>query len=134
MPVMLAVMEIPGCLVALFLVSRLRRAGMDNEGDMPEETDHDSDAASEPDDDATEEDYETDSGYSHYGGHGTAVAIRPTRSAAAVVAEEAPKKGTTRLAPAFNWHLLHEVFLNPGLFLLFGGILIGFVSRLQGAR
>ena len=28
--------------------------------------------------------------------------------------------------------LLHEVFLNPGLFLLFGGIIIGFISRLQG--
>jgi len=28
--------------------------------------------------------------------------------------------------------LLHEVFLNPGLFLLFGGIFIGFVGRLQG--
>jgi len=28
--------------------------------------------------------------------------------------------------------LLHEVFLNPGLFLLFGGILIGFISGLQG--
>ena len=27
---------------------------------------------------------------------------------------------------------MHEVFLNPGLFLLFGGILIGFVSQLQG--
>jgi hypothetical protein len=27
---------------------------------------------------------------------------------------------------------LHELFLNQGLFLLFGGILIGFISRLQG--
>jgi hypothetical protein len=30
--------------------------------------------------------------------------------------------------------LLREVFLNPGLFLLFGGILIGWVSRLQGHK
>jgi hypothetical protein len=30
--------------------------------------------------------------------------------------------------------LLHEVFLNPGLFLLFGGIVIGFASRLQGHK
>src|SRR3954449_11885358 len=37
MPVMLAVMEIPGCLVALFLVSTLRRSGMDAFGNMPEE-------------------------------------------------------------------------------------------------
>lgn len=33
----------------------------------------------------------------------------------------------------FSPKLLHEVFLNPGLFLLFGGILIGFISRYQGA-
>src|SRR5262249_13318560 len=37
MPVMLAVMEIPGCLVGLFLVSRLRHAGMDALGNMPDE-------------------------------------------------------------------------------------------------
>jgi hypothetical protein len=32
----------------------------------------------------------------------------------------------------FSLELLHEVFLNPGLFLLFGGILIGFVGESQG--
>src|SRR4051812_246336 len=32
MPVMLAIMEIPGCLVALFLVSRMRHQGMDRWG------------------------------------------------------------------------------------------------------
>lgn len=37
MPVMLAVMEIPGCLVGLTLISRLRRNGMDKLGNMPEE-------------------------------------------------------------------------------------------------
>src|SRR5262245_15725233 len=35
MPVMLAVMEIPGCLVALFLVSLLRRRGLDSLRNMP---------------------------------------------------------------------------------------------------
>ena len=35
MPVMLAIMEIPGCLVALYLVSRLRHEGMDALGNMP---------------------------------------------------------------------------------------------------
>src|ERR1700733_7371712 len=34
MPVMLAVMEIPGCLVALYFVARLRHRGMDAAGDM----------------------------------------------------------------------------------------------------
>jgi len=37
MPVMLAVMEIPCCLVALYLVGRLRRKGMDAAGFMPDE-------------------------------------------------------------------------------------------------
>src|SRR5262249_45269173 len=41
MPVMLAVMEIPGCLVALFLVARLRQAGMDPQGNMPDEPGYD---------------------------------------------------------------------------------------------
>ena len=37
MPVMLAIMEIPGCLVALVLVARFREQGMDSEGNMPGE-------------------------------------------------------------------------------------------------
>jgi N-dimethylarginine dimethylaminohydrolase len=37
MPVMLAVMEIPGCLVGLAQISRLRRTGMDRWGNMPDE-------------------------------------------------------------------------------------------------
>ncbi len=44
MPVMLAVMEIPGCLVALFLVSRLRATGMDALGHMPDEDGYDPNA------------------------------------------------------------------------------------------
>ena len=35
---------------------------------------------------------------------------------------------------AISAKLLHEVFLNQGLFLLFGGILIGFASGLQGKK
>lgn len=35
---------------------------------------------------------------------------------------------------ALNAKLLHEVFLNPGIYLLFAGIVIGFVSRLQGVK
>ena len=37
MPLMLAVMEIPGCLVALYLVAFLRHRGIDAAGFMPEE-------------------------------------------------------------------------------------------------
>ena len=41
MPVMLAVMEIPGCLVGLYLVSQMRHAGMDRLGNMPHEPGYD---------------------------------------------------------------------------------------------
>ena len=34
----------------------------------------------------------------------------------------------------FSRELLQEVFLNPGLILLVGGIVIGFVSALQGQK
>ena len=37
MPVLLAVMEIPGCLVALYLVARLRHRGLSESGFMPDE-------------------------------------------------------------------------------------------------
>src|SRR6185312_7140295 len=37
-------------------------------------------------------------------------------------------------APMITGTLLHEVFLNPGLYLLFGGIIIGLVSQLQGEK
>ncbi len=45
MPVMLAIMEIPGCLVALFLVSKLRNQGMDRLGNLPHEPGYDPRAA-----------------------------------------------------------------------------------------
>jgi hypothetical protein len=60
-------------------------------------------------------------GDAHGGGHA------PKPQAAAHNAEAGPPS-------AFSWQLMHEVFLNPGLFLLFGGILIGYVSGLQGAK
>ena len=34
----------------------------------------------------------------------------------------------------FTAKLLHEVFLNTGLYLLFGGILVGLISGLQGEK
>ncbi len=121
MPVMLAVMEIPGCLVALYLVSRLRHMGMDPAGTMPDEPGYNPKARppiaiSEP---------------AHGAHHPTPVEEEEEFSLEKMVHEEhggrAPRpKGF--LSP----QLLHEVFLNPGLFLLFGGILIGFLSGLQG--
>ncbi len=103
MPVMLAVMEIPGCLVALFLVSRLRDQGMDPVGNAPDEPDYNPNASNGVDQEGTTR---------PHNGHGNGSGSRGI------------------LSPA----LLHEVFLNPGLYLLFGGILIGFISQLQGAK
>jgi hypothetical protein len=36
--------------------------------------------------------------------------------------------------PFFSREMMREVFLNPGLLLLFGGITIGFISGLQGHK
>lgn len=93
MPVLLAVMEIPGCLVALYLVSRIRNSGqMDEAGNMPGEPG-----------------YNPISTKTHEPQHGRSQGI-------------------------LNKKILHEIFFNPGLYLLFGGIVIGFVSRLQGVE
>ncbi len=86
MPVMLAVMEIPGCLVALWLVSRLRREGMDQNGNSPGEDGYD----------------------------------------------ESLVDASRANASLFDKEVLREVFLNPGLYLLFSGIVIGYVARQQG--
>lgn len=87
MPVMLAVMEIPGCFVALFLVSRLRNQGMDPNGYMPDESGH------------------------------TSTLV------------------TTKAPTSFlSTEVLREIFFNPGLYLLFGGIGIGMVAGINGAN
>jgi hypothetical protein len=116
MPVMLAVMEIPGCLVALYLVSRLRHKGMDPLGNMPDEPGYNPNAIAPINIHAHEEEdaelQATSPSVSVEGDH--AVAGKP---------------------PGFmSAKLLHEVFLNPGLYLLFGGIFIGFVSGLQNTE
>lgn len=114
MPVMLAVMEIPGCLVALFLVSRLRQQGLDALGNAPDEPGYDANSTAAGRAPAEGEHGEHDKHGEHgaSGGH-----------------HAAPGGGGGK--SMLNWKLMHEVFLNPGLFLLFGGIVIGFVSELQ---
>src|SRR5271156_6230958 len=129
MPVMLAVMEVPGCLVALYLVARQRHKGMDVDGNMPDEP-----------------------GY---------VAPVPARFAPGAAAQPPPgqqldiendRGPAQRLDFSLERHghddvdepgekpallsrqLLREVFLNPGLLLLFGGIAIGLISGLQGHK
>lgn len=116
MPVMLAVMEIPGCLVGLFLISRLRRSGMDKLGNMPDEPGYVGDAnalmVGDIGDDLYGESYED----FH---HGQPVA----KSVGAAVAGYQ--------GGGLNLKILHEVFLNPGLYLLFGGIVVGYISGRQ---
>jgi hypothetical protein len=125
MPVMLAVMEIPGCLVAIYLVSRLRRHGMDALGNMPHEPGYDP-QAQRP---LTEE----SSGGSH--GHGQLAIEVEKEMALEKMEHELVDDGST-LEPqkGMNLKLLHEVFLNPGLVLLFGGIFVGFASGVQGVE
>jgi hypothetical protein len=124
MPVMLAVMEVPGCLVALYLVSRLRRQGMDALGTMPDEPGYDPTARAA-----------IQIGGGH--GHGEHTATDEAIEMEKEMSLEKMEHGTNNegRAPAGGFltpELLHEVFLNPGLVLLFGGIVIGFLSGLQG--
>ena len=132
MPVMLAVMEIPGCLVALYLVARLRQRGMDPVGNMPDEP-----------------------GYNPRAKPGPGAATRPVEAKHVDTQHERGIKqelemsmekrehpewndvngngpGAGTKPRIFSRRLLQEVFLNPGLCLLFGGIVIGFISQLQG--
>ncbi|OBK90751.1 sodium-dependent bicarbonate transport family permease [Mycolicibacter sinensis] len=125
MPVMLAVMEIPGCMVALLLVARLRERGMDPVGNMPDEPGYNPKArlelvtAAQAQQPQTRHELEVEAELEislEKRDHPDPVEVNPRVATA-------PVNGT----------LLREVLLNPGLYLLFGGILIGFIGRLQGA-
>jgi len=150
MPVMLAVMEIPGCLVALYLVSRLRQKGMDSHGNMPHEPGYqratklafEMTGEGEHFESLRVESPDRHNNNSGHGGTGTAVAEMPRVSVKRqLVTEievaddleiEEEEEKISKKEPIFSKELLHEVFLNPGLYLLFGGIVIGFLGRLQG--
>ncbi len=127
MPVLLAVMEVPGCLVALYLVSRLRGQGMDPAGTMPDEPGYDPDAPAPVS--------QTSEGKGH-GGQAPNPGIQDEKELSLEMgASDSGEHGTHRKGHrggGFDFELLHEVFLNPGLFLLFGGIVIGYLSGLQG--
>ena len=133
---MLAVMEIPGCLVALYFVARLRHRGMDSAGNMPDEAGYTAPVKV---------------------GVGPGAAARPPQGQSLESQEEAaieqelelslekmehpdwepdPRavRTTGKKAPIFSRELFQEVFLNPGLVLLMGGIIIGLVSGLQGQK
>jgi uncharacterized protein len=136
MPVLLAVMEFPGPLVALYLVARLRHRGLNEAGYMPDEP-----------------------GYIPpvKVGVGPGTAARPRRGQSLETQRErgveqelelsmeklehpnwepdqSPARGKAKRMPILSRAILQEVFLNPGLVLLFGGIIVGFISGLQGQK
>ncbi|MFZ0906080.1 MAG: sodium-dependent bicarbonate transport family permease [Mycobacterium sp.] len=129
MSVMLAVMEMPGCLVALYFAARLRHKGMDALGNMPGEP-----------------------GYKPVANVGPGAASRPAPGKQLDSEHELAIEQETEIALELRKHpgdsvdsddaksgartvkLLREVLLNPGLYLLFGGIVIGLISRLQGVK
>ncbi|SRX95238.1 hypothetical protein MSP7336_03502 [Mycobacterium shimoidei] len=132
MPVMLAVMEVPGCLVALYLVARLRHRGMDSAGFMPDEPGY-------------------TPGAMVTAGPGAATQPLPGELVAPLREREIEQESELslekrehpewdrglengRMASIFSPQLLREVLLNPGLCLLFGGIVIGLISGLQGPK
>lgn len=120
MPVMLAVMEIPGCIVALYLVARLRQRGMDPVGTMPDEPGYNPRAK-----------LELVTAPALSGHHLETRREREIDEELELSLERqehpGPEPGPGGTA------LLREVLLNPGLYLLFGGLTIGFIGGLQGA-
>jgi hypothetical protein len=172
MPVMLAVMEIPGCLVALMIVSRLRKRGLDADGNAWDEPGYAKTAAaveaqprhglrratrvlaaagngtSRFENYQPGHDLDDEAGDVGRDGDFSSQDERPRRHSAEIrrqieleteMALEKVENGQVTVRhhhhsdSGFSLELLHEVFLNPGIYLLFGGILIGFFSRLQGA-
>src|SRR5690625_4589192 len=128
MPVMLAIMEIPGCIVALLLVARLRERGMDPLGNMADEPGYNPKAR-----------LELVSASQLSGQHPETRRELEIEEELELSLEKREHPDPVGADPAgkpaalVNGALLREVLLNPGLYLLFGGIVIGFVGRLQGA-
>jgi hypothetical protein len=123
MPVMLAIMESPGCLVALFLVARLRRHGMDPLGTMPDEPGYDPAAKPLPPE-------SVEAG--HQKPHKKEIEWEEEMALEKMEHDGSLVEVATKPQRFFSLQLLHEVFLNPGIYLLFTGIAIGLISGLQG--
>jgi len=136
MPVMLAIMEIPGCLVALYLVARLRHRGMDAAGYLPDEAGYSppakvgvspGTAARPPRGQRLES--ERQRGVEQEFELSMEKPEHPDREP-----DEGPARGRPKRMPIFSRELRQEIFLNPGLVLLTGGIVIGLISGLQGQK
>lgn len=136
MPVMLAVMEIPGCLVALYLVARLRHRGMDAAGNMADEPGYvppvkvgvgPGTAAQPPHGQSLEA--ENERGVEQELEFSLEKLEHPDWES-----DQTPTPEPGKKMSIFSRELFQEVFLNPGLVLLFGGITIGLISGLQGEK
>ena len=136
MPVMLAVMEIPGCLVALYFVARLRHRGMDAAGNMADEPGYTppvkvgvgpGTAAKPPHGQSLEAEHER--GVEQELELSMEKLDHPDWEP-----EQSPPRTQGKRMPILSRELLQEVFLNPGLVLLIGGIVIGLISGLQGQK
>ncbi|HEY2501446.1 MAG TPA: sodium-dependent bicarbonate transport family permease [Mycobacterium sp.] len=136
MPVMLAVMEIPGCLVALYFVALLRHRNMDAAGNMPGEPGYTPPVK-----------VAVGPGTAAKPPHGQSLEAERERGVEQELElameklehpnwepDQSPPIGKAKKMPIFSRELLQEVFLNPGLVLLFGGIMIGLISGLQGQK
>lgn len=125
MPVMLAIMEIPGCLIALYLVARLRNRGMNEVGLMPDE------AGYLPPRSSSQLTYGENPSTAHQPG------IEPGPGGPPCLQQRpdnSPARSGNKKTFLLSRELLREVFLNPGLCLLIGGIVIGLISGLQGEK
>ena len=118
----LVLMDICGCLLALYLVARLRQRGLNAAGFMPDEA-----------------------GYSLPGDPGRAGGEDPLtergRQDELEFALQRPGHPDTdartpepRKAPALSRAIVGEMFRNPGFVLLVGGIIIGFGASIQGQK
>lgn len=139
MPVMLAVMELPGCLVGLYLANALRRSGMDAQGNMPGEPGYTVPASvpvAEEAGSVLEPVLQLDTAGASYASYSALDVVEQSIQQQSTIARRNLRSVVFSLKDRvrFDPHMLHEVFFNPGIYLLFAGIFIGFVSRLQGPQ
>lgn len=148
MPVMLAVMEIPGCLVALFLAARLRARGMDAQGYAVEEASWHHPKSIEHNEKFSQvattqlsaaevlaEKPASEARLVTVVSEPVAVGVANGGSSAATISRSAVLDHAHPKTASLTWlnpDIMREIFLNPGLFLLIGGISIGYIARLQG--
>ena len=130
LPVLLALMEVPGCLLALYLAARLRHRGMDEAGFMPDEPGHTASVQAGP---GAAAGLGRTEGEDPDGERGADEALEFSLEKRAHP-EWHEKSAERAQVPLFSREIVQEVFLNPGLVLLVGGIAIGFIGELQGQK